>query len=95
MSVRWSMSEALGQGLFRTHIAERADQVSRQGQPDLALTVGQTKVGDPQGYRPRHRLAGWPLDVAVYHAQLMGMLQRLGCLHAQVGRRSERRPGRS
>ena len=42
-------ADRLGQGLFRAHVAQRAHEVSGDGQPDLSLAaVSEAEVGDPQ-----------------------------------------------
>ena len=57
-------------------------QVAGHGQPGLAVAVGQTEVGNPHAALSVHQQVG-RLDIAMDHAQLVRVLQRLGRLHPQ------------
>jgi hypothetical protein len=77
-----------GQRLLGAHVAQRAHQVAGDGQPGVALDVGQAKVGDPEAAAAVQQQVGL-LDVAVDDAQLVGVVQRLGRLDAQLGHAAE------
>lgn len=77
--------DALGQGLFRAHVAQRAEKIARQGQAGVVLHAGQAEVGDPD-VPPRVEEQVRRFDVAVDHPHLVRVLQRLGDLHAEPGR---------
>ena len=80
---------ALGQRLLRAHVTQRAHQVARHRQAGLAvLHVGQAEVGHPQLAAPVQQQVG-RLDVAMDDAQLVGVVQRLGRLDAQLGHAAE------
>ena len=83
---------AVSLGLLRAHVAERAQDVASHGQIRPALRLRQPEVGDqetPLGVDQQVRR----LDVAVDHAQLMGMLQGLGRLDAPTSHGSEKPRG--
>jgi hypothetical protein len=79
----------LGQGLLRTHVADRADQVAGHGHAGVTLHAGQAEVGDPQLAAPVDEQVG-RLDVAMDDALVVGVLQRPGGLQAEVGGRAEK-----
>ncbi len=80
--------DALGQGLFRAHVADGAQQIPRHGQSGVGPQSGQAEVGDPQPAAGVNQQVG-RFDVPVDHPQLVRVLQGLGRLHAQLGRGTE------
>ena len=81
------------EGLLRTHVAERPQQVARHGQAGARLAMGQPEIGDPQvGVQINQQIGR--LDVAMHHAHLVGVFQGEGGLHAQPGHGAEIGPAR-
>src|SRR5438309_906423 len=74
----------LAAGLLRRHVAQRAEQVAGRGQAAVAADVGQAEVGDEQRAGPVQEQVG-RLDVAVDHAELVGVLQGVGRGGAPAG----------
>ena len=64
MSVRWSDTAGLAEGLLGAHVAERAQQVAGHGQAGVVLELGQAEVGDPEVAAVVEQQVG-RLDVAV------------------------------
>ena len=72
-------ADGLGHGLFRAHVAQRAHEVSGDGQPGLSLAaVSQAEVGDPQadaarfGFVSRLRAMAEPASTS----RLAGLISR-------------------
>jgi hypothetical protein len=92
-----------GQGLFRAHVAQRAHEVSGDGQPDLSLAaMSEAEVGDPRSDaadfgsvspwgdgRTRFDEQVGRLDIAMHDTELMSVFQRKRGLHAQERRRAD------
>jgi hypothetical protein len=75
-------------GLLRAHVAQRSHQVAREREPGVGAEAGQAEVRDPELALPVHQQVG-RLHVPVEHAQLVGVLQRLGRLGPETGHRAE------
>ena len=80
--------DPVGQGLLRTHVAERAQQVARHGQTRAGLAMSEPEIGDPQVGVYIYQQVG-RLDVPMHHAHLVCMFQGAGRLHAQPGHTPE------
>ena len=75
--------------LFGTHVAQGAEQVAAEREVAGTLEAGQAEVGDPEmAAAVDQQVAG--LDVTMQDAQPMRVLQGLGRLHRQSGRRAAR-----
>ena len=86
---------ALGQRLLRTHVTQRPHQVARHRQAGLAvLHVGQPEVGHPHAAATVQQQVA-RLDVAVDDAHLVGVVQRLRRLDAQLRHAPEVSPARA
>ena len=74
-------------GLLGTHVAERAQHVAGHRDVGAALRLGQSEVRDPKvPARVDHQVRR--LDVAMDHAQIVGVLEGLGRLSPQPGDRA-------
>src|SRR5207248_683764 len=70
------------------------DDVAGGGQAGVALELGQAEIRDPEMAANIEKEVG-RFDVAMDHAKLMGMFERLRSLHAKLRRRLSQggRPG--
>ena len=73
------------QRLLRAHVAQRAQDVTRDGQTIIAVDLRQAEVGHPEpALGVKQEVAR--LDVAVEDASLVGVVQRQSGLERQAGR---------
>ncbi len=80
---------ALAGGLFRAHIAQRAEQVAGACEPGPGVELGQAEIGDPDVAQGIHHEVR-RLHVAVDDTELMGVLERLGGLYGEPGDRAKK-----